>query len=1685
MSSYYNRVIGSLAPTEIARSEDINLMQSNTQTALQEMIRDICGAGCIIGGGEEDLKLTPTPDHTDQENMNYEDEADFISFQDRYLRQSILIEKSEIQSIRVQMMNLSEYEPTVFAEIRDTDFNLIKETNAKLTVSEDPIDMIFTFNLNHLPLGEYYFIIRPVDMSASDGTIDFESFKVRYDKGGNYHEGLDVSYDGVNYLPAIQLEIIDQVEGTDIYVTDYGNNFDLFFEHIYSAGNTYTINPAPCIVMGEKVYPIDTHVTIDGPSPQGDRIDLVTLNTKGELNVTQGLPYTGAKTKANYPINNTGLKVAYITVYKNSNVQWVCPNCGTVNDGSIENCVTCSEIANTRIPLIEQGDENNITRQRDILERLRRLEKKLNYQVENNSPSRFKYTCNVDPIMAIDAEYVVQTDSNNNQLKDANGNVIKKIKYAEDSYGINATTNEKGETILTMNRGADSDSKAWSIIDQIKTVTVNSVKTPATLRGYDLNIPVNKPSKVKPKDHYYYVTVTSQKRTLTKEGKKKTEVKKTSGVVTQSVKEYEYKGIKEVPLTITIKSKKTSKVLHTIKTETNSEGVVHINMWQYRLKAGTYKVTTSYDDTKIVNTLKIYSNDNFKAATKSQKKKIQILESQTVSSTSTVPKNVITGNDSFYRDKVTVDTDNGEVSIEKITNADAYKNENNIDAKSLKKIKSINVEYKINSTNNSMQSEYPMLTFNVDEDCTIKGFTLNIEEFNNIDKYKVVLFKNDKIFNLDSSRSSYTKGISETDLKKSNNTLFPNIYYSPKWVTVKGTKKKSSKVKSNSNEITFDEIDLLKGTYSILIIGALKDKKKDGKIVIKEYDAPEASMYGASCRVKGSSGPSGPTKIYIEGNSLSTKTWLFSLNKKVHKYANQGVLISKSIDLEKNITACKIDANYIIPPGCQIDTYVSNNGGKTYVKANDFNQNVTFNGTGSELRWRIVLKGVEGQTPKLTFDEKKGYAIKITMSTAEKYIGYEDFGRCFATPMLNANTITNTVLKNSNIRNKFEEWEYCRLWMEDEDLSANIDICFAYDNENYKTNTDTKQSAWPKTIFFSQIFSNLTLKDFSQESVDYSNYTADVEPDENNFRFKLETDYISNAGGAGEIVTTPLSALSPGQYEYSYGDITNEDIDMSNFDYGLVTSPVIYAANTPEEDDDGVETSTTKNAGVRLISGPYYQAKYSISNENAVTGEASEDTDSSCVWAADGGDATYDEKACIIGVSFDSGLEITEKYTSIALDVFTNLRDCKETNSETGELELDNNGQPKLMTASADSTKYINDDGFAYIPANTLEVVISLNPYGLIEDDNATYGIAYPITVPLRSCHHEKIDINLADLYGSTIYSIGLRVSTKSDEEGNLYASWHDDKHPSLHAGDILGMGNITLQAYNRRPYTPYIYTGDTSRWNWENLCDADDSQAYVQYKLKGKTATTYNKKYVQMPIKKDVDVTKTYTTTGKTIYSKSGTRLNYNDDDLEKTIKFTRTKNSNRIKTIINNDTTNEYVNTDNADTIVFYLAQGEIGKMFKVNTDLPLTPYDYIDVEYYIEHTNGYKSDREIYKGDIILDLYDTTDTASTSPIESLPLPAWGKVQDEAETNSKTVHAWFKKHTDASTVKSIVLRRENPTGCLPVDLKLHLENIIFYNADMMPALGPQMHVRIYPKNMNSLSNTKIRKFGCIYRIG
>ena len=93
MPSYYNRVKGTLEVAKLAQSSDIHLIQSSVQTAISNVITDLFGPSFVLGEAENDLKLIPTALHVDQINENYNEEDQWISFYERYYRQTLMIER--------------------------------------------------------------------------------------------------------------------------------------------------------------------------------------------------------------------------------------------------------------------------------------------------------------------------------------------------------------------------------------------------------------------------------------------------------------------------------------------------------------------------------------------------------------------------------------------------------------------------------------------------------------------------------------------------------------------------------------------------------------------------------------------------------------------------------------------------------------------------------------------------------------------------------------------------------------------------------------------------------------------------------------------------------------------------------------------------------------------------------------------------------------------------------------------------------------------------------------------------------------------------------------------------------------------------------------------------------------------------------------------------------------------------------------------------------------------------------------------------------------------------------------------------------------------------------------------------------------------------------------------------------
>lgn len=1650
MPSYYNTVTGTIDAGRTARSSDIHLIQSSIQQAMRTMISDMFGAGFILGESENALKLYSTSEHRDQYNENNEDNIRTISFLDRYFKQPIIIEKSSIETINIQVTNVSNITTTIYAEIRNTDGELLQESNVVLAPNAqgDFQTIGFHFDLHHLPLGIYYFILRPVDISATDltingdetpyDTITSEMFQVRYDTEGGYTQGLQASMDGSTYLDAKIL--ID-----DIGYTNEGDiidiNPDLIFEHIYSSGNTYLITKGSAVVLGEKVYTLDTHVTIDGPSPLGDRTDLVTLTSDGRLNVIKGEVYNGAK---KYPNEDTGLKIAYITTYRNNTSTWICPKCNNTNSISTQKCIKCGNLAPTnvtinKVPSIEQADDNGITRHRDVIERLRRLEKKVNYQEQRNSPMRIKYNCEVDPILA-----------NNGVDDDAS------IR-GEGSYNV-SSTNDGSQTTITSNVGLNY---AWSIIKN--NYTYNST----TKSSENAKITL-------------YDTVTTKTKVNYKSNKLKpgelliqaeaTELPDVNSLTSESIAAKPLSGLK-----MKIQIKKGGTLKKTYDVTTNKQGQVKLSIWNAKLSAGKYNVYLIYDDTSIKGSLTIkdansvnVNNINIKAHSDT----ITITKNASGSVTKSLPDGVIPGDDSFYKEHMKVDTENGIVQVSKISNKGKEWTTNSL-LKDKNTFQSHEVQYKINF-GNSLTSEYPLLHFTLPRDTTIKTITPYIAGFQNMKSFGILIFKNDTVFDMiDNTRQVFTKYISKHDAR------FPTQYNSGE-KSLKDLAKQSGDWKVLKKQVSFDvNQDFDAGMYTLMVYGKLENNKKSGIIKIKQYHTYEnTSKYGIAAK---SLGTSQLSLIHMDTSNLSDWSWDVAIEQKTYTYYDKGILISKPINTVLPVKACNITKNLTIPDGCDAELWVANNG-SNYIRVNG--NSVKFKSEGNSFRWKLVFYATAEKTPKLSFDPKRQSAISFTLATNVNYVEYEDYHQCYETPLLNANAITRTFTA-SPAQDTFSSWEFARVYMEDEELQSKIDICISYAYDNYTTNVETPKNRW-NDIFFNTIFANLSLDDFSRDSVDYSNYAGDVEYDEYNFPFNMNSDYVMHYTGGNALASPDTTSEL-----YEYGNINNNQQNINdNFTTQFINESYEYYDN----DDIGI---THKYAGMHMSKGPYYQAVYTPTTE-------------------------YTRNDVIAGVTFPSGLDIDENKTYFTIGIYAGLNTANYSND----------------------SNYSDNEGNFFYPPGTFEIVVSTNPYGDVDTENAATGKSYVInkkleastyartvsesndaTLPSLSLSYNEVTVNfLEDLEGfetTGVYAIGIRAI---------------DPENAMKNGDIIGIGRITTGSYNRRPYVKYMYTGSWERLGWKRLSSNKACKAFSIYNLGRKNADVTSSYKVFYPIDNtDDDIKKAsrkisdFNDSNDNLnqgrisvwqkYNSSYRRLESGNKGHSGTGSITR--NGTTITTKLDGQGT--FTTNDSGNPILFDLPADVTGNLFKIDTDIPFTIYDLIDIEYYMfcEHVtkatgdaNGeslknrlitldsnvhnfyensnvrndndyyYITDGSFSKGEIILDFYETRDINNAQPVESFPLPSWGRVATRSNVSDKTVHAWFKKHTASTKIKCIVLRRANPRKVAVPHIRLILNNILLFNADEQLALGPQMQLRIYPNTMNNYANTKIRKYGAVYRL-
>lgn len=1664
MTSYYKKIEGNLKSGEVARVEDILNIQDSIEQMISNSISDLFGNSFILNSGKDDLKLQPTSSSIDQFNLPYDTSDNWISFYGQYLRQKIIIEKSEIASISVWMKNTSSIEKVnVFAEIRDSSNNILDEATSELPYTDNTEGTEITFNFKkckHINAGTYYFVIRSLDMngvefdlntSSNIDYIDSDMFLVKYDVTGKYNQGLYISDNGLDYIESKEIGIYDQ-------------NGDLYFKHTFSRGNTYLVNPGIAIINGQQVIPVDTHVTIKGPSPIGDRVDLVYLGIDGSINVISG-PITQG-TKKEYPtLQSTGLKLAYITLYKTTNENWTCPECGTLNNIISPQCINCKaepDYNSTKIPLIEQDDDNSMTRTRDVLERIRRLEKKLDYDIERNSPNRIKYNLTIPAFMepsdeSYEISYVINEKGETVATSELNNTeshqywTIKQHKENERWVINSTTTTEKPSGVFASLKYAPSSSltKTKSFLEVYpnwknsnKTIDLTTKKSPSPTvvgaQGKKTQITAGNVITTKNSNAIYTATlvdlttnspISSQDITFTvtkptgkseKDIQKEVDaaIKKAQSKLKSNATANEKKAAAQ-KAEKTVRNKYKSQIqTFNIKTNNNGEAQFKIN---YDI-IGAYKVKIEYksaNTTRFLNCtfskkeyghifidtaaqLNKHKNDKI-GSTKtnttldyeaydafyegelglySEETKDKFITAVEFDETTTEGYRYV-GDANFSKNGISIDTRNGIASL----STTSIDDEDMIISLNASEYEQSNQSYKVSNQGNS---SFPALNFKLKRNTIIQSINIKDISFKNISKYSLILFKNSDQFNIsDLSKMTYTKMIS----KGKDDPIFPTISEVEYNLTNQNTIKDTNKQIITPQPFIINKM-LEAGNYTILIHAEpINDK---GEIYLKQYKTNNAvETYGAATTCIGNKGDS----VALQSNKTSEYSWNIEIYGSYQDYVQQGTLISDIVSVDFNIQKVKMLKKVEIPDGSNITFWVSNNGGRDYTQIND--EPITFSGTGKNFQWKAVFTSNGKVSPMIKYNDNGGeYAIAfILQDSGINYLEDVELANktCFTTQPINATEIINKILPISIAPTKgLSAWEYVRIWTSDDDKSSKIDIHIS----------DDLRSTPSKTIY-GTILTDLTLDDFSQTSVDYSNYNADVEYDEYNYRFKLETDNFINES---KTICNGLDA-----------DLGNINSKIGSD--AINTDDFVY--NTINIGENRICKAMTYHPQVYREEGTYINKTSYLCSGDEIGGK------------------NYNPKAILIGKTFPNGINIGNNYQLLTIDLFPQFNTLKDSDTE------------------------------REIPSDLFEIVISLNVNGMIDEEDAYAGKAYPITQKLINNQHNYIEINNfigVDYNGEDIRAIGIRIRDQTESNNGIYNTMH--YNPQSESGDSIGICGIYATSQN---ITELISKTNTDRLTWHPIDGAisNDSNSAAIIKENINDSVLGNDK-----LGDTVFVDEDWNITG------------------EASIDFKNCVNKTKDEIYKGNDYIeyNRFIFDD----------KDELGEIFQNTLKKP------INLDSYNMYHIAFSLNTAINKGEILINFYDENEDGEQEkvPFETLTIPHVNMINNDNAGPKESInkneinstidseiyqHAiFYKRAPEGKTLRHITLERKDPRskkdGSQTNNDVIHgrvinIHTIEAYTSNYIPAMGDTIQMRWYP-DLTQINQPTLRKYGAIFTL-
>lgn len=418
-------------------------------------------------------------------------------------------------------------------------------------------------------------------------------------------------------------------------------------------------------------------------------------------------------------------------------------------------------------------------------------------------------------------------------------------------------------------------------------------------------------------------------------------------------------------------------------------------------------------------------------------------------------------------------------------------------------IKPTEREYSVTKGKNSAddwESEFPAMTFYTEKDYNLTGITIPITKFKNCESIKFIIWKRQGPNN------------------KTNDVWFEKKIYTSESFSLDNAKIKDDyQIMENGFTIKIDKgLNLPQGQYVIVCIHSPKEgtgscfvetyKPNDPKdFCIRYYGAADASHFLLKERYH---------EIWYN-SALFTGTEA--------KLAKEGSVVSGTVtwENEEPITTIVADANITTPEKCSYQLYADTGGG--YQKL-ELGKPTYMTGGGVSFKWKLEFKGDE-DTPVLEFNEEKGYAIQFVLGRKKPDVGmYNDKNECLTTNTFRGEDILKEYIGDPNFNasnTRFSNYEFVRIWgqdnideeMKDDGNYLIIDIAASDEEANVSYSVTENGTATKKTVktdIFSLIYADLTLNDFSKQSVDYNNYDNQIEHDEHNLRLKLDTAHSYN-----------------------------------------------------------------------------------------------------------------------------------------------------------------------------------------------------------------------------------------------------------------------------------------------------------------------------------------------------------------------------------------------------------------------------------------------------------------------------------------------------------------------------------------------------------------------------------------------